>query len=37
MVLTSVFGLLLSRRYQLGQRRADLEALMDVFVKGMRA
>ena len=37
MVLTSVFGLLLSRRYQPEQRRADLEALMDVFVKGMRA
>lgn len=37
MVLTSVFGLLVSRRYQPEQRRADLEALMDVFVKGMGA
>ncbi|MBW2273996.1 MAG: TetR/AcrR family transcriptional regulator [Deltaproteobacteria bacterium] len=37
MVLTSVFGLLMSRRHQPEQRRADLEALMDVFVKGMRA
>jgi TetR/AcrR family transcriptional repressor of uid operon len=37
MVLTSVFGLLLSRGYQPEQRRADLEALMDVFVKGMTA
>jgi AcrR family transcriptional regulator len=37
MVLTSVFGLLLSRRYQPEPRRAELEALMDVFVKGMGA
>ena len=37
MVLTSVFGLLLSRRHQPEQRRADLQALMDVFLKGMSA
>jgi AcrR family transcriptional regulator len=37
MLLTSIFGLLVSRRHQPEQRRADLEALMDVFVKGMSA